>query len=289
MILHAPAKVNLCLFLGPPRTADGRHQLVTVLEALSLADQLELEFGAPADAVICPGVAGENLALRALAGLRGLGWSAPPVRITIDKRIPVAAGMGGGSSDAAAVLRLLDGPERPLALARSLGADVPALIDPGLWLAGGAGDEDMTRFPGGLGEHAYLVLPSAHALSTADVYREADRLGLGRSPAELAALMARARAALGDARRLPAELLVNDLAPAALSLCPSIQDGLDALAGVGADTTMVSGSGPTTVGIFWGARARERAETACATLASSVPGAATAVPFPAPSQSEPVP
>ena len=285
MLLDAPAKVNLCLFLGSTRPADGRHELVTVFQALSLADRLALEFGVGADEVICPGVDGENLAARALAGLRELGWSAPPLRITIEKRIPVAAGMGGGSADAAAVLRLLDGPERPLALARSLGADVPALVDPGLWLAGGAGDDELTRFPAGLGEHAYLVLPAEAALSTAAVYREADRLGLARPREELAALMPRVWAALARGVRFPAELTVNDLAPAALSLCPSIQDGLDALTGAGADTAMVSGSGPTTVGIFWGAGATERAETAWAQLRRAFPRAATALPFPASSQS----
>ena len=106
----APGKVNLALFLGPTRD-DGRHELVTLLESLSLADELVLETleSAPAmaqDEVVCPGIEGENLVARALAALRKRGWDAAPVRIDVDKRIPVAAGMGGGSADAAAALRM---------------------------------------------------------------------------------------------------------------------------------------------------------------------------------------
>ncbi|MDE3130480.1 MAG: 4-(cytidine 5'-diphospho)-2-C-methyl-D-erythritol kinase, partial [Acidobacteriota bacterium] len=97
----APAKVNLSLFLGGTR-ADGRHRLVTLFESLSLADTVELEVvDGPGDQVVCPGVEGENLATRALVGLRARGWDAPAVRVAIEKRIPLAAGMAGGSADAA--------------------------------------------------------------------------------------------------------------------------------------------------------------------------------------------
>ena len=106
---RAPGKVNLCLFVGEPRD-DGLHPLVSVVQALSLADELTLEPAPPeasADEVVCPGVEGPNLAARALALYReATGWDAPPQRLTIEKRIPVAAGMGGGSADAAAALRL---------------------------------------------------------------------------------------------------------------------------------------------------------------------------------------
>src|SRR3954471_7817773 len=107
MTERAPGKVNLSLFVGAPR-ADGLHPLVSVVQAVSLADELTLE-PAPgaADEVVCPGVEGPNLAAAALAAFRArTGWAAPPQRITIVKRIPVAGGMGGGSADAAAVLRL---------------------------------------------------------------------------------------------------------------------------------------------------------------------------------------
>ncbi|MGH2875220.1 MAG: 4-(cytidine 5'-diphospho)-2-C-methyl-D-erythritol kinase, partial [Solirubrobacteraceae bacterium] len=139
----APAKVNLGLFLGPIRTEDGRHELVTVMQSISLADELSLEWapaGAERDETVCPGVEGapgENLAARALAGFRAAtGWNAPPLRLSIDKRIPVAAGLGGGSADAAGALRLARhasglGDERLLReLGAVLGADVPAQIAP---------------------------------------------------------------------------------------------------------------------------------------------------------------
>jgi 4-diphosphocytidyl-2-C-methyl-D-erythritol kinase len=284
--LLAPGKVNLCLFLGPPRVVDGRHELVTVFQALSLADGLKVT-ASTVDEVICPGVVGPNLAQAALELLREAGWSAPPLRIEIDKRIPVAAGMGGGSADAAAVLSLALGEVPVYALAPRLGADVSALVEPGLWMAGGVGDADMIHFPAGLGEHAYVVLPSASALSTADVYREADRLGSARGLDELAALTPRVRGGLAR-QDFPPELMVNDLAPAALSLCPSIQDALDALADAGAAPALVSGSGPTTVGIWWGAGSVAAAARAAAALSERFPGAQTALPFSGSSQFEPL-
>ena len=100
----APGKVNLCLFLGGVRD-DGRHELVTLIESVSLSDELTMS-ESDADRVVCPGVEGPNLVSAALAGLRARGWAGPPVRIEVRKRIPVAAGMGGGSADAAAVMRL---------------------------------------------------------------------------------------------------------------------------------------------------------------------------------------
>ncbi|HKA67074.1 MAG TPA: hypothetical protein VKG03_04115, partial [Solirubrobacterales bacterium] len=104
MLLHAPAKLNLCLYLGP-RRADGLHELCSLFEPLMLADLIEVS-EAGEDEVICEGVEGENLAGRALAALRERGWERGPLRIAIEKRVPVAAGLGGGSADAAAILRL---------------------------------------------------------------------------------------------------------------------------------------------------------------------------------------
>ena len=93
----APGKTNLCLYLGPTRP-DGRHELVSVMQSLTLADELTLEpraDGGDADEVVCPGVTGENLAGAALAAFRAAtGWDAPPQRLTIAKHVPVAAGMG---------------------------------------------------------------------------------------------------------------------------------------------------------------------------------------------------
>jgi 4-diphosphocytidyl-2-C-methyl-D-erythritol kinase len=233
----APGKVNLCLLVGRPR-ADGLHPLVSIVQPVSLADELILE-PAERDEVVCPGVEGPNLAARALALFReATGWQ-EPVRITITKRVPVAAGMGGGSSDAAATLRLAAaaaGVPLPRELAPRLGSDVPALLHAGCSLVTGAGEgvEALAAEPSGL-----VLLRSEHELSTADVYREADRLGVRH---DLATPEAEVR---GGARPL-----VNDLEPAARSLCPSIDDALAAVRAMGAEHAMVSGSGPTVFGVF---------------------------------------
>ena len=145
MRILAPAKLNLCLYLGP-RREDGLHELCSLFEPLALADSIEVS-EAERDEVICPGVEGENLAARALAALRERGWDAPPLRVEIEKRIPVAAGLGGGSADAAAVLRLAAGEVDDLpAIAAGLGADVPSQLDPSLALVRGAG-ERVERLP----------------------------------------------------------------------------------------------------------------------------------------------
>ena len=237
----APAKINLCLLIGPTR-ADGRHELLSVMQSISLRDELEMR-DAERDEVICPGVEGPNLAERALAAFRAAtGWDGPGQRIEIRKRIPVAAGLGGGSADAAAALRLacrrsgLGDRGLLLELAAALGADVAGQIAPGRVLARGAGElveELPDPEPFGV-----LVLPSAAQLSTAAVYAQADQLGGLRGAAELERLDA--LAATG----------VNDLARAARSLEPSIDDALAAAAAAGARPAMVCGSGPTVIGLF---------------------------------------
>jgi 4-diphosphocytidyl-2-C-methyl-D-erythritol kinase len=260
MLVHAPAKLNLCLYLGPPRE-DGLHQLCSLFEPLALADLIEISPG-ERDEVVCPGVEGENLAARALAGLRERGWEREPLRIEIEKRVPVAAGLGGGSGDAAAVLRLAAGEVADLPrLAAELGADVPSQLRPSPALVTGAGErvEPLPEPP----EHAAVLLPGGGGLSTAAVFAEADRLGLGRSAIELDELATRLREAAGaGASPLDyAELLVNDLTAAALSLRPDIREALDALRAAGAPVAILSGSGPTAVGLFPDlASAREAAE-----------------------------
>jgi 4-diphosphocytidyl-2-C-methyl-D-erythritol kinase len=256
MRIHAPAKINLCLFLGPHRD-DGLHALCSLFEPLALADAIDVS-EADRDEVLCPGVEGENLAARALAALRGRGWDGPPLRLVIEKRTPVAAGLGGGSADAAAVLRLTrdpalggSGPPPDLAeIAAELGADVPSQLVPALALVQGAG-ERVDRLPAPA-SHAVLLLPAGGGLGTAEVFAEADRLELGRSTAELDELAAGLREAAGTgASPLDyAELLANDLEPAAHSLRPDIGEALDALRAAGAPLAFLTGSGPTTVGLF---------------------------------------
>jgi 4-diphosphocytidyl-2-C-methyl-D-erythritol kinase len=156
-------------------------------------------------------------------------------------------------------------------LAAGLGADVPAQVRPGRVLATGAGEE-VRPLPAGppLG---LLVLPAPEPLSTAAVYREADRLGLARDADDLAARRAAVEDALRDCADLPAGLLVNDLEPAARALAPAIDAARAEATGAGADHVMVAGSGPTVVGLFAGVDGPERARRAAARLARRLPAA----------------
>ena len=281
----APGKVNLCLFLGPVR-GDGRHELVTVIESVSLVDELEVSvLDRGPDEVICEGVEGENLVASVLRALRDRGWEAPPVRVEIRKRIPVAAGMGGGSADAAAMLRMAhrlapvpDAPAVPLAA--ELGADVPSQLEPGLALGTGAGEIVERRPP--LAAHALVIVPQPHRLSTAAVYAEADRLGLPRAREDLGAKLREVERALAPGARLSPELLVNDLEPASASLCPDVGGALEAVRVAGADHAFVCGSGPTVAGLCWGEDAAGRVESICAQIGTSFSGATPVVPVSSP-------
>ena len=249
MILRAPAKLNLCLLMGE-RREDGLHPLCSLFEALSLADRIVVT-ESESDEVVCPGVDDTNLAAIALAALRGRGWERPPLRVEIEKRIPVAAGLGGGSADAAAVLRLAAAEvEGVPELAAEIGSDIPSQLDPGFALVTGVG-EVVESLPAPA-EHAFVLIPDSAGLPTAEVYAEADRLGLGRPPEELEAARERL-AELAGGGSSPIEYagnLVNDLQEAALSLRPSIAQALDARREAGARTALVTGSGPTVFGLF---------------------------------------
>ena len=276
MTLRAPAKLNLCLYLGRPRD-DGLHELRSLFCPLTLSDRIMVT-ESEADEVVCPGVDGPNLAEAALAGLRARGWLRPPVRIEIEKRIPVAAGLGGGSADAAAVLRLAGDEVDGLSeLAAELGADVPSQLDQAFALVGGAGDVVEPLSPP---RHFGVVLIAADdGLCTAEVYVEADRLGLGRDPEELDSIAGELREAAGQGAS-PLEyheLLVNDLAHAALSLRPAIGGALTALKDAGAEVALVTGSGPTAFGVFDDIAA---ADAAAGQLAPRFAGAIVAGPDP---------
>jgi 4-diphosphocytidyl-2-C-methyl-D-erythritol kinase len=263
---RAPGKINVCLFLGPARP-DGRHDLVSIMQSVTLADRLRLEQAdddGARDSVDCPGVDGTNLVSTAVERFRAAtGWGGDPVRIRIDKRLPVAAGMAGGSADAAAALRLLarasgvEDPDLLHTIAAGLGADVPAQVKPGRVLATGAGDV-IERVPG-VARYGVLVVPSDRPLATPDVFQEADRLGLPRTQDQLDQALQQVRDALPD---LPDELCVNELQPAALSLRPELEDTLARVQEAGADVAMVSGSGPTVLGLFHDRHAAKAARDA---------------------------
>ncbi|HEX8207354.1 MAG TPA: hypothetical protein VF587_14930 [Solirubrobacteraceae bacterium] len=254
----APAKINLCLFVGPVRE-DGRHELVSVMESISLCDTLHLEpLPEGDDEVVCEGVE-DTLVTGAIRAFRETtGWDGGPVRITIEKRIPVAAGLGGGSADAAAALRLLarasghDDHDALHAIATTLGSDVPGQVRPGRVLATGAGETIERLDPPR--PYGVLVLPSRERLSTPAVYAEADRLSppTPRSAEQLAAALAAVRATTDPPP-------VNDLEEAARSLAPSIDAALEAARAAGAKAAMVAGSGPTVLGFFDDPEGAERA------------------------------
>jgi 4-diphosphocytidyl-2-C-methyl-D-erythritol kinase len=265
----APAKLNLCLYVGP-RRPDGLHEIRSLFEPLELADELRIT-EASEDEVICEGIEGPDLTATALAALRERGWAAPPLRIGVTKRIPVAAGLGGGSADAAAVLRLARGEIEGLrSIAAGIGTDVPSQLQARPCLVAGAGEVIEPAPPPG--EHAVVLIPQQEGLATAAVYAQADRLGSPRGEAELEAIRRSLRDAV-DQGASPLdyrEHLVNDLQAAAISLRPETQDALNALEEAGAGHAMVTGSGPTAFGLF---RTAEEAAAAADGLRARFPDA----------------
>jgi len=275
--VRVPAKLNLQLAVGPPR-ADGYHDLVTVFHAVSLFDEVTAQ-SAKRDGVTVTGEGADrvpsdqdNLALRAVAALRtavaGPGVDTSGVHITIAKRIPVAAGLAGGSADAAAALvacnELWDGglsQSKLLEVGARVGSDVAFALLGGTAVGRGRGEQLTPALAPATQYHWVLGFADGH-LSTPEVYAALDRLraasadGAGgpaqarpaqAGPAEPdldAALMSALRS--GEAR-LVGRALSNDLQPAALSLFPSLRKTLAAGLELGALGALVAGSGPTCV------------------------------------------
>ena len=236
---RAPAKLNLCLYVGPKRP-DGLHEIRSVFQPVTLADIVTMQPAqGGADQVLCPGVRGPKLAAAALAAYRNrFNWDGPPVRVVIEKHIPVSAGLGGGSADAAAVLRLAAAasrerpPQAELAgVAMSLGADVPSQLDPRTALVSGAG-EVVEPLPAR--EVRGVLLAGRGALRTADVYARADELRLSR----------------GSLDGVDMDDSHNDLAQAAIDLEPEAGAALNLLRAAGASQAQLSGSGPAAFGLF---------------------------------------
>jgi 4-diphosphocytidyl-2-C-methyl-D-erythritol kinase len=244
---RAFAKLNLVLHVGPPR-ADGLHPLCSIFASVDLADDVEVDLAdGSSDVVECPGVQGPNLAEAAAAAYRRRVASLPALRIRIDKRIPVAAGLGGGSADAAAVLRGANRiVEHPLSddslreVAAGLGSDVPSQVEPRHALVQGVGDVvEPVRLP----PYGVVLVPQHEGLSTAKVYAEFDRTRGWRELLDTQPLRDFARAP--DPTQLE-----NDLQATAMALRPALAPVLDRLRAAGALGTLVSGSGPTCFGLF---------------------------------------
>jgi 4-diphosphocytidyl-2-C-methyl-D-erythritol kinase len=265
IVERAYAKANLVLHSGPPR-ADGLHPLCSLFASLELADQLTIE-EADRDELDCSGIEGENLATHALEAIREAApGRVPPLRIRIEKRIPVAAGLGGGSADAAAVLRAaneiagrpLDADELRSVGAR-VGSDVPSQVEPGHALVAGVG-EDVA--PVGLPDAALVLVPAARGLSTGEVYAELDRLGAWRESLDPERLRELGGHPLPDL----AAAVENDLQGPALSLRPELETTLTGLLTAGALAAAITGSGPTAYGLF-------SSEDDARAAAPSLPGA----------------
>lgn len=274
----APAKVNLCLLVGP-RDNTGYHELFTVFAPISLYDELEfsLSLGPASSApgaihVECPGLLGEeNLAVRALREVERVSNRSIQGEMVIRKNIPLGAGLGGGSSDAAVALKaaarlvrqegdaaLADGVLH--ALARGLGADVPFFLEGKTAAARGIGDRleliDLPRL------NLVLMMPERH-LATAGVYATFDRM----SPPEAAAAFSsrstqtemewRRTASAWAERTLDEDgfagavacLLRNDLERASFSLVPELIESKKAIEEEGALGALMSGSGPSLFGV----------------------------------------
>ncbi|MGW2815493.1 4-(cytidine 5'-diphospho)-2-C-methyl-D-erythritol kinase [Streptomyces sp. NPDC001415] len=252
--VRVPAKVNAQLAVGPARP-DGFHDLANVFLAVALydtvtvtpAEELRITCTGP-DAAQVP-LDRTNLAARAAELLAARHGIEPNVHIHIDKDIPVAGGMAGGSADGAGALLACDalwgtGAEQSqlLDICAELGSDVPFSLVGGAALGTGRGEKLTPLEVGGTFHWVFAVADGG--LSTPAVYREFDRLTPDApdpvaSPALLDALRT------GDAKALAAAL-TNDLQPAALSLRPSLADTLETGKRAGALAALVSGSGPTT-------------------------------------------
>ena len=254
----ATAKLNLALVVGARRD-DGMHDVTTVLQRVDLVDRVTL---APSARLHVSGFDGDTLVRAVLGALADEAGVAPRWRVHLEKRIPVAAGLGGGSSDAATALRLANGTlERPLepsrlhGLAAAIGVDAPFFLTEGPQLAEGAGSElSALRLPADY--WVVLVLPrGVEKRSTAAVYEAFDarrgQLGADERRAKLFDALGRVRRAR-DLAALPP----NDLASSPVA---------GELRELGAFRADVTGAGPVVYGLFQhradadAARARMRA------------------------------
>ena len=276
--VRAPAKINLHLGVGPARE-DGYHLLATVYQAIGLYDDVTvaeddhwsvtMTATGDLDASDVP-MDSYNIAIRAGLALNEHHGTERFAHVDIAKSIPVAGGLAGGSADAAAALVALDrlwdlqtSDDDLLRIAGRLGSDVPFALIGGT--AYGTGRGELVEPVVDHGQWWWVVVPNANGLSTAQVYAEYDAMGLGehlRAPQGLFSALDSARP-----EELAAELH-NDLEPAALQLRPDLTLHRQRIIGAGAFTALLSGSGPTWLGLAGDA---DHARGIAAGLADSYP------------------
>ncbi len=250
--LEAPAKINLYLEVGP-RRPDGYHPVRTVMQAIELCDSVEIELEQSGRGIEIE-VAGnapagdDNLCVVAAEAYLELSKKPLGMRIRLEKRIPNAAGLGGGSSDAAAVLRGLHlllqgdlGREELFGLAASLGSDVPFFLVGGTALAQGRGEQifPLVQAP----PLPILLANPGIELSTRLVYEKFDHIGGEEPPRNGPAGLVESLASQAPGRI--SELLYNSLQRAAIDLVPEIGKLLDMAKQSGEGACLISGSGPT--------------------------------------------
>ncbi len=244
-VYESPAKLNLSLIVGPPRP-DGFHPLESLVQTVDWLDRLEVE-EAEEDAVVITGAEidpEDNLVTRAVRAMRST-LDFPPLAVTLDKSIPHGAGLGGGSSNAAAALlavtrfaRAAESVARDLA--PSLGSDVPLFLIGGSLLMGGRGEQLETLPP--LTGFAVAIVVPPFEMSTVEVYRRWDQL---EGPV----------GEVIDTRRLPPPLrdgmpIRNDLTPAAVSLRPELADFMADLRSAWGSPVAMTGSGSACFSFF---------------------------------------
>ncbi|MBI3933682.1 MAG: 4-(cytidine 5'-diphospho)-2-C-methyl-D-erythritol kinase [Acidobacteria bacterium] len=267
--LKACAKINLGLsILG--RRADGYHELRTIYQSISLADRLEIRFTRGTAGVRLDATGGyrvpagrQNLAVRAAeAALQELGLRRQVI-ISLDKRIPPSSGLGGASSDAAAVLRAvvhLSGkrlpPHRLLHLAADLGSDVPFFLLGGRALGLGRGEE-VYPLPEMPRQHVVILWPG-EAMNTAEAYRLLD---IARDRPRLTAVRTRPTIELfcGQAARSAVPILANDFEPLLFRRLPRLAEAKRVLLLRGAEMASLCGSGSALFGLFPDAAKARRA------------------------------
>ena len=267
--LRAPGKVNFGLRILC-RRPDGLHELESLFLPLALADTLNLALRPEPGVALalsgaCAGVPadGANLAVRAAEAFLAAAGHAGGVALGLEKWIPAPGGLGGGSSDAGAVLRGLDAllpgrvaPERLRALALALGADVPFFLTPRPALVEGVGER--IEPVAGLPAFTLLLAHPGVPLATRDVYAAYDARAGSLTPPEPGPSIRALLALPEEARALPL-LVRNDLEPAATQLLPAVAELRKEIEASGATAVSLSGSGPSVFGVFEDERAAREA------------------------------
>lgn len=268
----APAKINLFLHVGG-RRADGYHELESLVVFASVGDELEIEeadvLSLKVEGPFARALEGEadNLVLRAARAFAQYAKVEPNIRITLSKNLPVASGIGGGSSDAAATLRglsrLFPGKltlPQLWNIGHDLGSDVPVCVMPGCWWMAGRGERFATVSE--IGTFDALLVNAGAPVSTAAAFaalKTGSGIGRIRRPPRFAVIEDLVTYLRGAQ---------NDLEAPSRELCPLVGDTLDAISGTGALLARMSGSGATCFGIYPNAVS---AEAAAATIAQAHP------------------